>query len=247
MTCDEFSECATCAAKPGSPTLCSACLHNRATINRLRAENEVLTSVYVSAARLRTFPVPFDDHFALVGAVDECRSVLEPPVDDFAPEPTEESAGHGVRRAQATRPLVGISVLVVKDDKLLLGRRKGSHGAGEYAAPGGHLEHLESFQACAAREVLEETGVEIGMLQFLRVLNTTDYAPKHYVDVAFVAQWQAGEPTVREPDKVESWSWYDLNDIPSPLFSMLPSAIAMMIDARPLQVCQDLPRPRASS
>jgi len=35
----------------------------------------------VLAARLRTFPVPFDDHFQLVGAVDECRSMMEPPVD----------------------------------------------------------------------------------------------------------------------------------------------------------------------
>jgi 8-oxo-dGTP diphosphatase len=139
------------------------------------------------------------------------------------------------------RPLVGISVLVVKNDKLLLGKRKGSHGAGEYACPGGHLEHLESFQACAVREVLEETGITIGPLLFLRVLNTTHYAPKHYVDVAFVAQWQAGEPQVREPDKVECWDWYAVNDIPAPLFAMLPSAIAMWIDARPLQLCQELP------
>jgi 8-oxo-dGTP diphosphatase len=139
------------------------------------------------------------------------------------------------------RPLVGISVLVMKDNKLLLGKRKGSHGEGEYAAPGGHLEHMESFQACAAREVLEETGIEIGPLHFLRVLNSTEYAPKHYVDLAFVAQWQAGEPEVREPDKVERWDWYDFNDIPSPLFAMLPSAIVMLIDARPLRICQDLP------
>lgn len=139
------------------------------------------------------------------------------------------------------RPLVGISVLVVKDDTLLLGKRRGSHGAGEYACPGGHLEHLESFQRCGSREVLEETGLLIGPLSFLRVLNTTEYAPKHYVDLAFVARWQAGNPEVREPDKVESWDWYPLDALPLPLFGMLPSAIAMWIDARPLQVCQDMP------
>jgi len=77
-----FAECAACVAKPGSPLLCPACLHNRATINELHAEHEALIKVYVLAARLRTFPVPFDDHFALVGAVDECRSVLEGPDDD---------------------------------------------------------------------------------------------------------------------------------------------------------------------
>lgn len=153
-----------------------------------------------------------------------------------------------------SRPLVGISVLVEKNGKLLLGKRKGSHGAGEYAAPGGHLEHLESFQECAVREVLEETGIKIGPLHFLRVLNTKHYAPKHYVDLAFVAQWQAGEPEVREPDKVESWNWYSIDALPSPLFSMLPSAIeevrsrliggsfsGLLIDMKARQLCQDIP------
>jgi hypothetical protein len=56
---------------------------------------------------------------------------------------------------------------------ILLGKRKGAHGAGEYASPGGHLEHLERFATCAAREVREETGIEIGPIRFLRVLNIT--------------------------------------------------------------------------
>lgn len=70
-----MTACAVCSATPGA--LCAACLHNR-EINCLRTE------LYAIAARLRAFPVPFDDHFALVGAVDACRSVLEPPVDDLA-------------------------------------------------------------------------------------------------------------------------------------------------------------------
>jgi 8-oxo-dGTP diphosphatase len=140
-------------------------------------------------------------------------------------------------REQA-RPLVGISVLVVKRGMLLLGRRRGSHGAGEYAAPGGHLEHLETLQACAEREVLEETGLRIGPLRFLRVLNAMQYAPKHYVDLAFVAEWLAGDPEVREPDKVDKWSWYALDDLPSPLFAMLPSAIAILRDGAG-RTCQD--------
>ncbi len=122
-------------------------------------------------------------------------------------------------------PLVGICVLVMKDGKLLLGRRKGSHGANEYASPGGHLEHMESFARCAAREVMEETGLVIGPIRFLRVLNSMAYAPKHYVDLAFVADWVSGEPEVREPDKIESWAWYDLDALPSPLFAMVPTAL----------------------
>lgn len=123
------------------------------------------------------------------------------------------------------KPLVGVGVLVMKDGKLLLGKRKNAHGAGEYASPGGHLEHLESFEACARREVKEETGLELGEVRFLRLLNTTRYAPRHYVDVSLVAEWKRGEPRVLEPDKVERWDWYALDALPSPLFGMLETSV----------------------
>lgn len=131
---------------------------------------------------------------------------------------------------RSEQPRVGIGVLVLRDGKLLLGKRKGSHGAGQYASPGGHLEPLESFAACAAREVLEETGCRIGPVRFLRVQNVTEYAPRHYVDLAFAAEWVSGEPTVREPDKVEGWGWYPLERLPSPLFGTLPTALEALAD-----------------
>lgn len=126
------------------------------------------------------------------------------------------------------RPRVGLGVIVRKGNTILLGRRKGSHGAGEYASPGGHLEHLEGLEACCRREVMEETGLEIGEVRFLRVMNVTEYAPRHYVDLTFVAEWVSGEPEVREPDRVERWDWYTLEALPSPLFATLPSAFAAL-------------------
>jgi 8-oxo-dGTP diphosphatase len=138
-------------------------------------------------------------------------------------------------------PRVGICVLVLKDGKILLGRRKGSHGAGEFASPGGHLEHMESFADCAAREVREETGLEIGPIRFLRVMNLSQYAPRHYVDLAFAADWVRGEPEVREPDKVDGWDWYDPAHLPSPLFGATATAIATLAD--PARICLDLAGP----
>jgi len=44
-------------------------------------------------------------------------------------------------------PRVGLGVLIIKDGKVLLGRRKGAHGEGTWAPPGGHLECGESFGA----------------------------------------------------------------------------------------------------
>ena len=97
---------------------------------------------------------------------------------------------------------------------------------------------MESFATCAAREVMEETGLEIGPLRFLRVLNSRHYAPKHYIDLAFVAEWVSGEPEVREPDKIEGWAWYDLDALPSPLFAMVPTALEAL---RGEQICWDAP------
>lgn len=93
--------------------------------------------------------------------------------------------------------------------------------------------------------MLEETGLEIGPLRFLRILNSTQYAPKHYIDLAFATTWRAGEPEVREPDKVEGWNWYSPNELPAPLFGMVPSAIAAWLnDGSSLTsslTCEDLP------
>jgi 8-oxo-dGTP diphosphatase len=51
------------------------------------------------------------------------------------------------------------------------------------------------------------------------------YAPKHYVDIGMIAEWESGEPQVMEPEKLESWGWYDLDDLPSPLFNAITNYI----------------------
>jgi 8-oxo-dGTP diphosphatase len=67
---------------------------------------------------------------------------------------------------QEQRPKVGVGVMIFKDGKVLLGKRKSSHGDGEYAWPGGHMEYMESFEECAKRETMEETGMQIRNVRF---------------------------------------------------------------------------------
>jgi 8-oxo-dGTP diphosphatase len=120
------------------------------------------------------------------------------------------------------RPRVGVGVMIMRDGKVLIGKRKAELGNGEWAWPGGHLEHLESIEECARREAREETGVEIENVRFLRLVNMTQYAPKHYVDIGLIADWKSGEPQIMEPDKVETWEWRALDDLPEPLFAAEP-------------------------
>ncbi len=115
-------------------------------------------------------------------------------------------------------PQVGVGVMIMRDGKILLTERKGSHGAGEYSFPGGHLDYMESFEDCARRETLEEAGIEIKNIRFLCLANSTHYAPKHYVEVGMIAEWAKGEPKVMESDRAVEWKWYDLDKLPTPLF-----------------------------
>jgi 8-oxo-dGTP diphosphatase len=104
--------------------------------------------------------------------------------------------------------------MIMKDGKVLLGKRKGSHGAGEYAFPGGHLEYMESFEDCAKRETREECGIEIENIRFQFAANIRQYKPKHYAHIGLIANWKSGEPKVLEHEKCEAWQWCDLKFLP---------------------------------
>lgn len=120
---------------------------------------------------------------------------------------------------------VGIGVLVIKDGKILLGQRKGSHGEMEYGGPGGHLEYGETVEQTALREIKEECGITVKNLELLCVSDLLTYMPKHYIDIGFVAEWQSGEPIVLEPHKCVSWGWYDMDDLPGKPFGCLDAYI----------------------
>lgn len=113
---------------------------------------------------------------------------------------------------------VGIGVFVMKDGKVLLGKRKSAHGEGDYETPGGHLEYMESFEDCARRECKEEAGIEIENIRFLYLKNLKEFVPKHYVHIELLADWKSGEPQVLEPEKKENWEWYELDNLPEPMF-----------------------------
>lgn len=114
------------------------------------------------------------------------------------------------------RPKIGVNVLVVKNNKLLLGKRKNTVGDGFWGLPGGHFEWMESLTIGAKRELEEETGLIADKLIFLHIIN--DPMPEkgtHYVHINFLAEDVHGEAKVMEPDKCYEWKWFDLNNLPS--------------------------------
>ena len=114
---------------------------------------------------------------------------------------------------------VGVAAVIFREGRILLGERIGSHGANTWATPGGHLELGESIEECAQRETLEETGLEVGAFRKLGFTNDIfEKEGKHYVTLYVVATSTSGEPQVMEPHQCKQWQWFDLDELPEPLF-----------------------------
>ena len=118
------------------------------------------------------------------------------------------------------RPRVGVgAVLVAPGERILVGERAGSHGAGRWALPGGHLERGESFEACGAREAGEETGLELAPTRFSLLLATNDVMEGdggHYVTLFVGARVSADEARLvrnTEPDKCRGWEWLEWKEL----------------------------------
>ncbi|MDT8282242.1 MAG: NUDIX domain-containing protein [Gammaproteobacteria bacterium] len=117
------------------------------------------------------------------------------------------------------RPLIGVGVLIWREKQILLGERCVSDQAICWQFPGGHLENDESVLACAQREVVEETGLQIKNLRHLGFTDKLFSAGgRKYITLLVSCDYSSGEAQVFEPDKCLGWKWFDYKVLPSPLF-----------------------------
>jgi mutator protein MutT len=115
-------------------------------------------------------------------------------------------------------PRIGVGVMIQNENgEVLLGLRQGSHGAGEWSFPGGHLDWGETMGTCAIRETKEETGLDVSECELVSVADEMRYIvsdDKHYVNIGFKVKYNGGEPRVMEPDKCLEWRWFALDNLP---------------------------------
>ena len=137
---------------------------------------------------------------------------------------------------------VGVGVLVknVSTNKVYCGIRKGSHGAGSLALPGGHLEMYETWENCARREIDEEMGISpISNVEFCHVTNDIMSSEhKHYVTI-FMKATCTDEPRNMEPEKCEGWksySWTELKGMYNQDRQQLFGPLAKLVEEEPQSV-----------
>ena len=122
---------------------------------------------------------------------------------------------------------VGTGAMILRDGKVLLGKRHDDpekadselHGEGTWTMPGGKLDYQEDPKEGVCREILEETGLSVEHDDVNLISVTNEIAPDaHFVTLGFLVDKFQGEPQVLEPDEITKWEWFDLDNLPSPVF-----------------------------
>jgi len=125
-----------------------------------------------------------------------------------------------LRKELGSRPLImaGAGVIIINEkDEILLGRRT-DNGWWDY--PAGSMELGESFEECARREVLEETGLKCGKLEFLTDLSGSDSFYEYpngdqvyLAGILYICRDYTGELKVQEEEVFEQ-DFFQIDHLP---------------------------------
>ena len=133
---------------------------------------------------------------------------------------------------------IGIGVMLLDDDKILLGHRatnkKDTGGIYEtdcWALPGGKQEYDETFFEGAKREVKEETNLDIDKLELFGAAD--DIQPdRHYITMHVIAREFSGKLKVMEPGSEDEWRWFSLDKLPDNLYSPSEKFIKAYLESK---------------
>ena len=120
---------------------------------------------------------------------------------------------------------VGFGVMLMRDGKILLGKRhedpekadSALNGAATWTMPGGKMEFGETFEEAGKREVEEETGIKIKKLNII-CINNERMEQAHFVTIGMFADDFEGDAQVMEPEEITEWKWFGLDNLPSPMY-----------------------------
>jgi 8-oxo-dGTP diphosphatase len=132
------------------------------------------------------------------------------------------------------RPIAGVGGIVIDAarDRVLLVRRAAEPLAGHWSIPGGALEVGESLAEGVAREVLEETGVEVEVREVVEVLDRVLRLPDgrvqyHYVLIDYLCRPLRGDPAAGSDASEARW----VSRVDLPAYALHPETLAVIEQA----------------
>jgi 8-oxo-dGTP diphosphatase len=121
------------------------------------------------------------------------------------------------KRLYPDQPIVGVGVVILKGDKILLGKRLNEPAKGKWSIPGGAVELGETIEQAVIREAKEETCLDVSDPILFDVINELDFDKQDKVRYQFVivdyivTVSDIGEPKAGS-DAVEL-RWASLNEV----------------------------------
>lgn len=130
-------------------------------------------------------------------------------------------------------------LIMNKRGQLLLQKRKDN---GFWGYPGGSLDLGESFEECAKREALEETGLSCNSLQYFTHSSGKDMYYKYpngdevyIVEMVFLCTDFSGCLQVQQTE-AEEQRFFDLDNLPDNISPLNKKAINLLIEKGPLKL-----------
>jgi 8-oxo-dGTP diphosphatase len=113
-------------------------------------------------------------------------------------------------RSYPTRPYLAVSAAIVRDARVLVVRRALPPAYGLHTLPGGGVELGETLEQAVAREIREETGLEIEPLALagyrqMIARDAEGRIERHFVILPFAARWIAGDVVLNEELTEARW------------------------------------------
>ena len=115
-----------------------------------------------------------------------------------------------------SRPIIGCAAVVWRGDEVLLIRRLKPPLKGQWSLPGGQLQFGETMQACALRELKEETGIEaeiLGLVDVVDAIYPGSDGGSHFALIDFAARMTGGE--LRAGDDAGEARWHAADSLES--------------------------------
>ncbi len=138
----------------------------------------------------------YDEFWVEEGRIRRQRGVLHPLSFQTEEEVVPVNASRPSRQYPG-QPIVGVGAVIIQDGKVVLVKRRYEPLAGQWSLPGGRLELGETLEAGLAREMAEETGLEIEVGPVIDVFDRILLDPErkvryHYVLIDYLCRTEGG-------------------------------------------------------
>lgn len=158
----------------------------------------------------------------------QCATRLEPRDDHGTQRPTCPACGYIWYR----NPVPAAGVLLVRDHKVLLVKRKYDPRAGSWCLPAGFMEAGEAPETTATRELFEETGVHAELTGLFGVYAGFDDPRVRTVLILYTCNQTGGDLQAGD-DAIET-KWFPLDALPDDIaFASHRKALAEFISGQP--------------